>query len=351
MKVLVISHNRENSGWGIACREFIKCLSTQVETVVRPIVLGSNFVDSEIEILERKPLKDITHVIQYVLPYYMSYTTGFEKVIGITCTETNNLEYTSWPTLMNLNDEIWNFGMGQKESIFKKVIDSYQPFELRTTPKKININADGLYKFYCIAEGIKRKNIQLLIRAYLTEFESSEPVSLIIKSSIPGQNKEQSYNTIMDMIQQIMHGIKKYSDFTLYPRISVSTDSINYADLLGVHQACDCFMNVSYGESICYPLLEAAAMNKAIITTPNKYFSFIDGPQENVLSVEEEPCYGQVFTFPTYNTSRESWFAPKISELMIKMRTEYNKRSNYQYNINKLSHQKMGEEYLNLLFN
>lgn len=351
MKLLIISHNRENSGWGIACREFIKCISKQVETVVRPIVLGSNFIDPEIEILEQKSTDNVTHVIQYVLPYHMSYVKGFEKVIGISCTETYNLEKTSWPTFMNLNDEVWNLGAGQQEKIFKKVINTLQPFELNTKPNKLNIGNDGLYKFYCIAEGIKRKNIQLLIRAYLTEFEASEPVSLVIKSSIPGQNKEQSYKIIMDMIEQIMHGIRKYSDLSMYPRISVCTDPLSYPDLLGLHQACDCFVNVSHGESICYPLLEAAALNKSILTSPNKYFSFIDGSMENVFQIDIEPCYGQVYTFPGYNTSREMWLSPKILDVMYKMRKEYSKKTNYSYNINKLSHKNIGEEYISLLLN
>ena len=207
MKVLVVSHHRENSGWGRACRDFIKCLSQQTDVVAKPVILGSNYKDPEISKLENKSLNKITHVIQYLLPHHMSYIGGFDKCVGISLFETSLPKTHSFMKYISLNDEFWNFGNTQIENSIN-LFQSYQPFN-GLQPIKIK-EAEGLYKFLFVGEAIKRKNIHGLITAYYN-MNKGTPAVLILKTNVPGLNPQEARQYINQIIDQVQRGCRIYS--------------------------------------------------------------------------------------------------------------------------------------------
>jgi len=345
MKVLVISHHREDSGWGRSCRDFLKALNTQVDVVAKPITFQPSKVDDEIEKMERNTLSKVTHVVQYVLPKYISYYNGFEKVVGISLFETQNLNNKIYNQL-SLVDTFWNFGT--QDINITNGIDVYQAFQPKLDFESINIpEANGTYKFYVIGECIKRKNIHNIIKAYYGAF-SIEPVSLIIKSGIPGTNPADSKKYIESIIDQVKRSCKLYHNLNDYPPIYIITDRLSDRQIRGLHNYGDCYINASYGESICYPMLEAASFNKSIISTQNKYSELL----ANTCLVQgmQERCYGQLNTFPEYNTFKEIWSSPINFYIEQHMKSCFKNKVPVNYpNLLNLSYEKTGEEYLSLL--
>lgn len=348
MKVLLITHHREDSGWGRACRDFIKALSTQVDVVARPVMLGGNYQDKDIVKLENKSLDGVTHCIQYLLPHFISYKRGFDKIVGISLLETYGLKSTKILHQLGLVDEVWdlrNHPIATLKDL--RIRNTSQAFEYDENTKKINVpSMNGTYKFYCIAECIKRKNIQGIIRSFLSEFEY-EPVSLLLKTSIPNMSPAESYREVQNIINQIKGGCRMYVKDS-YPEIHVITDRLDEDGIKAIHDYCDCYIDFSYGESINYGLLEAGYFGNDIISTVYNYYAKKLNLNK-LCRVTIEPCYGQVYTFPGYNTSREYWDSPVIVDLMLHMRESYNKKEKFTYNIDQFSYKNMGQEYLELL--
>lgn len=267
MKVLITAHNIENSGWGRACRDFIKALSKHVDVVVRPIILGDNYIDPEIEKLEQKNLSDITHSIQYCLPNYMSYNGSFDKTVGISLFETNNLYSTNIYNYLSLVDEVWDIGDYIKDNPGIRVRNTKQAFEYSKTSLKIDVpEISGTYKFYFIGSCIKRKNLEGIIRAFFSEFEN-EPVSLLIKSSVPGVKQKDSIQHINSLVEKVRFSCKK----NIYPRIHLIPNYVSDEEIKAIHDFCDCYIDFSYGESINYGLLEAAYYGNDIISTESNF--------------------------------------------------------------------------------
>lgn len=340
MKVLVIAHNRENSGWGNACRHFIRAISSQIDTVVRPLILGDNVVDPEIEKLESKNLHDVTHCIQYTLPHYFSKNKNLEKNVGVSLFETQNLEYTNIPNYISLVDQFWDLSSTSNCNNSKSL---YQAFECSDTNSRMEIpDIKGTYKFYTIGEFIKRKNFENMIRGFYRAFDN-EPVSLTIKTSINGLKPAEAKKELEAAIKTIQIKCK----LSYYPKIYIITEKLPYDQIKALHKHCDCYVDFSYGEAICLPMLEAAYFGRDIISVNgNKYAKLFT---DKLCSSYAEPCYEQNNTFQWYNTSRETWWNPSIIDLSAYMIESYNDRKKYKYDMGFLSYESTGRTYLHSL--
>ena len=97
--------------------------------------------------------------------------------------------------------------------------------------------------------------------------------------------------------------------------------------------------------TVCWkPPISARTLYSTHSNVYSKYLGL-----SKVCSYIPEPCYGQVYTFPGYNTSREFWNAPLIIDLMKYMRDSYSKKEQFKYNIDQFSYENMGQEYVELL--
>lgn len=161
-------------------------------------------------------------------------------------------------------------------------------------------------KFLHISTAKERKGVDILIKAFVNEFSSSDDVSLIIKSS-PGPD-----NTVESIIRENQ---KKRS-----PEIT----HINRADLLPEEIAflvssSTCGVYPSRAEGFGLPALESMSFGKPVIVTA--YSGFLDFCNEKnsfLLNYKIEKAVSSSIV----NLGAE-WAEPSVEELQTKMRNIY----------------------------
>lgn len=349
MKVLYISHAREESGYGRYCRAFLKALKTtdlDIASIAVPLGKANSFVDET----EKNNISSPDIVIQNVLPHLMS--KGNFKSVGTAILESADVKYNYWHQHLQMLDQViyphYPLGIFDNEIEIPTAVDTDI---LKNIPKMEIDEINGTYKFYWIGELTKRKNLSGLIKSYLGAFCHSDPVSLVIKAHCSSFNTEEARQQVNELIFNITNGMKLYRDPKDYPRIVVLTEFFKDDQILGLHNYCDCFVSSSHGESICYPMLDALKLNKNILSSQtfatesySKYgkihISFGDGL---------EKCFGQVDTFDFYQTSLERYNSFNQDDFERQMKLIYENRPEQKNDVSDLSYVNIGKKIKELL--
>jgi len=154
----------------------------------------------------------------------------------------------------------------------KKVLEKYK---LTSTVFPCPINNKIFYKkqtqitfsqklnkfvFLSIFGWNKRKGYDALLKAYIEEFSSEDPVSLLILTPYQDLNKK---DQVYQMIKKTINEIKpnKYPDIN---RIGHLIDDNSLNDL---YNSCNCFILPTRGEGFGIPFCEASLCNLPIIST------------------------------------------------------------------------------------
>lgn len=335
MKILYISHSRQLSGFGEACRNYILAMdSVGLDVVSRPIVVNGPLIQptERLAELEQKSSKNCDICIQHLLPHHMEHSGFFKKNIGITILESRNIKYTSWSDHLNLMDELWapcrdiidNTDNNGIKVPIKLVPHAFPMEKYEGDYPDLDIEPlNGCYVFYYVGEFSKRKNLEALVTAFHCEFLPSEPVTLLLKVSQPGQDQEQTMKNVSQLCNQIKDSLRLHINPNLYKSEVIISQFIPEQDLFRLHKTCDCFVNVSHGEAWGQGPFDAVALgNMAICSNTGGHKEFIHpdflvGGQYNV-------CADMHTTFDGICTGRELWFDPNIIDLMKYMRTCYN---------------------------
>lgn len=370
MKVLLIGHFREpDTGWGVASRNLALALDRAgVDVVCRSLVLNhyNQNIPERIVELEGKPIQNCDVCIQYVLPHFMSWQSGFKKHIGIYFTETEGIELTSWPDNLNLMDEIWTpcrqmLQNAKNNGITKPCKLLYPAFDIDQYKKEYepldNFRDKYGFVFYTIAEFNKRKHLSALIQAFHLEFDIDENVTLLIKTNRSGMNDEQLVSEVQglsDKIKSHLNIRKRYKNELIIPAY------LNVETLYRLHNSCDCFVMPSYGEAWCIPAFEAMAFGKMpICTNTGGMRDFIlDGQTGFLVDARKSVVFGNTDTFPEFATANSYWEDIDVEELRSYMRIAFTMsekdwklaKVNSQRRIEKFSFESVAKralEYLN----
>lgn len=345
MKILYISHQKEDSGYGRSCRDYLEALKTTGADIASvPIVLGKpgNFNERT----ENNVLTNCDYVVQHVLPHHMSYSGKFQKNVGICLNETTDTKLTYWQAHLDMMDEVWYPYLKQNGYTIPHPVNT--DIYSQKFPKMNILEANGTFKFYWIGEVSKRKNLSALLMAYLQAFQPSDPVSLTLKVNKSGYSAEQVKQEIEDLIEKTARGLRLYP-LEAYPRIFVISDYWADEQIYALHKMGDCFVSSSYGEALCYPMIDALGFNKPVISTANfsdfyKRYGYI-----NVVPTEKESCYGHLEAFDGHFTAWEQWNSVKIKDLIAALRQEYNTRHTPDNDLSGLSYSKVGKLMLERL--
>lgn len=328
MKILYIGPYRQNEEWGIYSRNFIQSLiRSKNEIAIRPVYMHTSSlpnISEDLLELENKKL-DYDCVIQHCLPTLFEYD-GRYKNIGMFQQEAGNNEY--WKNCATLMDENWlpsmvdvaNVGLGNvimpipiDTSIFEK---SHSHIHLGTY--------DKTFKFYFIGEYNQRKNLKALIQAFHLEFHPSEPVDLVLKVHHPSYGPDQLFDIVRKDIEAIKQELRTYPNSDCFKKDFIITQPLNEAELLALHNTCNCFVLPSHGESVSLDCLTALGMGKTpIITSCIGPFDYIDGGTGFVVDSIDTHCIMREPPLPNIYTGFEYWREISLSNLMEKMREAY----------------------------
>jgi glycosyltransferase involved in cell wall biosynthesis len=323
-KILYIGTTNEASGWGEAARGDIRALAKGFDVVSRPMVYAAGAERSQLEgfnQLESKSTEGVTTVIQYCLPeQWCRY--GTMKHIGYVEIESFDLSRSRVVDFFNMVDEIW-VPNSDSVSVIKQVYSGpvkYVPHAIdRSTYKNSykfpNIpEISGTFKFFCASEDVPRKNLEGLISAFWSEFDPTEPVSLILKT----------HASILSKIEPLKKKMRLY-DVDAYQKIVIIHNKLVQEEMLGLYQYCDCYVNASMGESWGLPIVHAIGFNKPVISPS------IGGPANllknyknhiNLLTTHEW-CEGHNPNLGGYQTGSDNWYKPVCNSIKYAMREAY----------------------------
>ena len=195
----------------------------------------------------------------------------------------------------------------------------------KTKYQEINLPiADGVFKFYYIGDINDRKNLESIITCFHSEFDRSEPVSLILKVKKFGHNPEQCQSVIDGIIQKVQKDLRMYNDPSQYHRNVVITEDIEDKDICALHQYGDCFLSPTHGEAWSLPSFDAMGFGSSPIC------SDYGGPKEfigegcgTLVGGTYSVCKCSDAAFPDLFTGREYWFQPCEMQIRQAMRNKY----------------------------
>lgn len=350
MNALFIGPYRQNDGWGMATRDYIKAIGTQINNITtRPTYFIPNVIEPDNQILgyEKSHYDSYDVVFQKTLPHCIAINKKIKKNVGLFVLETNNLSRSICIKTLNELDEICVpskqeakclklSGVTTKIKIVSQPIDV--DFFHKHSEHKVNLGSltrKNSFKFYSIGEYIERKNFRDLVIAFHMAFKNIDNVSLVIKTSKSGMSQKQAY----DFITQEFDAIKKSLNIKKqYQKELIITERLTDEDMVGLHNSCDCFVMPSHGESFCRPAAEALMLGKTPIVTDNTgMIDFVNNENGFVISSKKSPVILNQRTlsddFDIYNAN-EYWYEPNIYSLKEAMLKVFNmaKKDKEAYN-------------------
>jgi glycosyltransferase involved in cell wall biosynthesis len=332
MNGLFIAPYRQNDGWGLAATDYLEAINTQIPNLsARPIYYVNNYaktVSDTVLNCENKVFEEYDIVFQKCLPHSMTINKSIKKNVGITMLETNNLSKSMSVLNMNGMDEICVPSTQEAKTLKHsgvttniKVISQPINTELfkKNKNSKIGFNSliDNTFKFYTIAEFVERKNLFDLVAAFRLAFSNLDNVSLVIKTNADSKQLLAQF----DKLKQNM-GTHKHQKQEI-----IISERLSEVDMIGLHNACDCFVLPSYGESFCRPAAEALVLGKTPIVTDNTGMTdFINNDNGFLIRSKKCPVITEQKTlsdvFDIYN-AYEHWYRPDIYHLIENMQKIY----------------------------
>lgn len=361
MNILFVGPYRQQDGWGLATQSYIKALGTRYNNITtRPIYFSSgdpNYQpDEQILSYENTYYDNYDVVIQKVLPHNLFLNKKYKKNIGLFVLETNNIGRSRCIKNINQMDEVWVPSNQEKICLQKSGVTTpiktiSQPldtdFILQNKNHKIPLHSgiDRTFKFYFIGEYNERKNLLDLITAFHLAFDVTQPVSLIIKSSVSGLSAQESHKVIEKDIDNLK---MKLNISTKYKKEIIITERLSNQDLIGLHNACDCFVMPSKGEAFCRPAAEALVLGKTPIVTNNTgMVDYINNENGFIVKSHRIPVVINnrplSHDFDLYN-AHEYWNQIDLYGLINQMQEVYSMHKNNRQKL--LDKQSLGSKYI-----
>ena len=250
-KVLFVSHHRNgNTGWSRVAQDYILAIDNAgLDIVVRPLLLNEpdTNIPNRIKELEQKSSSGCDTIINCILPHHLEYSSKF-KNISIFFSECDQIPL-EWTSRLNLMDEVWVCNSQMKQACIRSGVTANLEIVLppadtekyqRTYPKLPGLaqQLSGDFAFYFIGDLNKRKNLSGVLKAFHAEFDSNEPVQLVVKSSKFGVHPQEVAQNIQKLSDEVKIGLKKYPSPSGYKRELVITDKMSDTDILSLHTTC-----------------------------------------------------------------------------------------------------------------
>ena len=337
MKVLYIGCYRDGTGWARAAIDYILSMDAAgIDVVPRPVKLNDRQPELPKRILEleKKSDKGCDVCVQHVLPHMLDYNGRFKKNIVLYATETDSFKRSIWTERINQMDEAWVINQEMKTVSknsgvnipIKVVPHACDVSKFQRSYEKLSIpNSQGKFVFYTIGDFTRRKNLSSFIRAFHTEFDSEEPVSMLIKTHQYGVSPEGCMDQVREMCLNVKTGLKIYPTLDDYKEDLIITDFLYDEEIARLHQSCNCFIMPSYGEAWCIPAFDAMGFgNTPICTRVGGMADFLKDGGGVLVDGRYEPVFGMVDTFKDMCTAKENWKSIDPISLQKAMRDVFN---------------------------
>jgi glycosyltransferase involved in cell wall biosynthesis len=256
-------------GYGAVARNYVIGLA-EIGFPVRLLPIGPRHaeIDSEVErrlrSLERAPVGSSPALVVHSTPemFRLAPKVGFSRRIGCTIFETDGLP-ARWPQLCNAMDEVWvpsHFnaetfaGAGvqrQKLAVIPYGIDvaAYAP-----SPRR---RAESPFTFLYVCEFNWRKGLDLLLEAFVNEFDPGE-ARLVMRVFSAGHQGVAADEVERVLYESVEGRLEKPADRR--PEVTVMTNALSAADLKRLLQSCDLYISTDRANGWGVPCQEAMAL-------------------------------------------------------------------------------------------
>lgn len=176
------------------------------------------------------------------------------------------------------------------------------------TPKggRARPQATRQFLFLFVGGAIRRKGIDLLLKAYRDAFEPGDDVTLLVTAL--GSQAAYQHNSLHE---EVISAAWNPS----FPHVELLTGEVDDSTLANLYRGCDAFVLPYRAEGFCMPVLEAMACGKPVITTA-------EGPSQDFCSPateylvpanecqvpEDPPAFGPL-------AGEFTWFEPDATAL------------------------------------
>jgi hypothetical protein len=274
-KIFWCGPTREQSGWGEASRAYCTALhAAGADVACRPFLFNSPVPELNplLAGLEQKDPSGAEVVVQHLPPHLMEPSS--KRTYGAFAYESSHFRNSDWRRKLNLLDGVIVFCEANRQAC----LESGVRVPVHVVPHAVNVERycrsvpvlervkplkdEGLFLFYTLGEMVARKNLSSLILAFFLEFEASEPVGLVVKTSRGGAPADRLGAEVGEYCDQVraQSGIKKR-----FRRELILTERLTDVGVLALHQSCDCFVQTSFSEAWSYPAFDAMGMGKTPI--------------------------------------------------------------------------------------
>ena len=331
-KILYIAPWKQSDGWGQGSREYIESIkTTKYELAIRNIILSQQIegnIDKSFLDLEKNKFDSYDFLIQKVLPELYTWDGRFKQNIGINVFETELTKHHIWINRINLLDKLFVTSLHEKKWLSKLVktpiYNIGQSINIDKMQKKyppLDFMSNDLFKFTFIGEDVPRKNLDLLIKAYLQEFSCNDNAILIIKTN----------KNISEKIHKIRQSIRKNTIGIKYPQIFLINNRLSENEILSLIQNSDILVAPSSGEAFHRPAAMSLCMGVPIMGTDNT--AIIDYLTEDlgwIISSKREQVHCEEPPIQHLYTSEEYHYVPNVLEIRNIMRECYSNKKLYK---------------------
>ncbi len=318
----------DHSGYGTAARNnIVAMLKAGIDLTVFPVTFEkthTNYGDTGTLIGNHTNVrKDFDVNIIHLTPENWSkFIVSGKYNIGYTVWETDKLPI-SWVKLINQVNEVWVPSEWNKE-VF---INSGITIPIKVVPHTLDITLpnqtypeimsnDSSFKFYSIFQWTERKNPLGLLTAYLSEFNSEDNVTLILKTYQFGFDYDQQVD-----IKTKVKNLKQQLGLQSYPKINFIGDLLMPKDIYSLHSTGNCLVSIHRGEGSGLTLQEAMLFGKPIIAT-NWSGNLEFTKPDNSYLVDYELRSVSGMPWDKY-TPDQMWADPSINHTKERMRYVY----------------------------
>jgi len=207
--------------------------------------------------------------------------------IGMTTFETDRFP-AIWQAPMRCMDELWTFSEFSRQAMLQSGVrrpvrviphgvdvDSFNP-DVQPLPD-IAARTAGRYVFGSNFEWTTRKNPEALVCAYLSAFDTGDPVALVIKAYVQNKGKA-GLDTIGQQIAEWRRKLGKIGG----PPIILIPSILSDDQMPQFYASLDCYVSTSRGEGWNLTLTEAMATGLPTIavnwSAPSEYLT----PQNSI---------------------------------------------------------------------
>jgi glycosyltransferase involved in cell wall biosynthesis len=318
------------SGFGTTARELafaMEDMGVDVKIdVIGPTTGKLNADDLQrLKRMEAKPLKNDRILLTLDWNYRDRNRSGYQKAISCVMFETSKApqafvhELSGFDAMIvpnEFNRQAFLNG-GVRIPVYVAEYGVNSDFYTPQGPRDRMQLPDNHFVFLSIFGWSKRKGPDALIRAFLQEFDASEPVSLLIKTY---QARIDDFP--MAWYEEVASQVKKRNR----PNVKIISRDMSPDQMANLYRGTDCFVLSTRGEGVGLPILESMSTAKPVIATGWSAHTDFLGPSSgypvSYSLVPAEPLW-----FTNLYQPDQLWADPDVGSLQTAMRKVYTHRA------------------------